>query len=325
MFHQRYIFNFAARLILIGITLGGLSAAVLAQGVTVKTDQVTLVYAQWADFGSGVHLLGRPTGSGSVTWEYSTIGGSLVAKATIKGTLYVDSFDYGPTVQRGARLIISFQNAAQTEIGFRFKDLCCALRGGNANDPHSQLSINESFASSELTSVFLGVTGLLDGGEQGRPWEPLARALERGANDSASTIVKAPGNKKYDVIVNNGNNDFGGEPHAVGSPVTSGLVQLTRDKGQVTGHVKGTLYWDALFGGGCTRLIIDFQNLNGTTLSQKTIDRCGTGGNANDAGNKLAVDQSFTSGSLMQIRLRVGTVLQDGSLRNVVTNNYGWK
>jgi len=123
MFHHRLVTRLVAA-VAIAVTLGAGSLTSLAQGVTVKTDQITLVYAQWADFGSGVHLLGRPTGSGSVTWEYSTIGGSLVAKATIKGTLYVDSSDYGPTTQRGARLLIWFENASGTEIGFRSKDLC---------------------------------------------------------------------------------------------------------------------------------------------------------------------------------------------------------
>jgi hypothetical protein len=305
----------------IAITLGILCPTAWAQGVIVKTDQITLENAQ-ADFGSGFHVFGRPLGGGSITWNYSTAGGSLVARATVKGTLYVDTANTLPNTPYGARLLIYFENAAGTELGFRNKDLCCILPTTNANDAQNQLAINESFVSSELASVFVGVVVLIRSREQGRPWYSMAIAMGAG-HPSASASSAAPVNKKHDVRFNNGNNDFGGDTHLVGSPITSGLLQLTRNGGSVTARVKGTLYWDTLFGNGCTRLIIDFQDLNGTNIRQKMIDRCGSGGNANDSANKLSVDESFTSGSLMKVRLRVGT-LQDGNFRNVETRAYGW-
>jgi hypothetical protein len=305
MFQHRFIFNLASRLAIIGLTLGGLSAAARAQGIIVKTDQIT-INADMADFGSGLHLLGTPTGSGSVKWEYATVAGSLSAKATIQGTLYVDSLD-----PYCSRLTIEFKNSAGTNLTApRIKDLC-GNGGGNANLSFNQAAINESFASSELNTVVLRTNPL----QNGAP-------ITTSSNNTGTS--KAPASKDHDVIINDGNNDFGRDPHVAGSPSTSASVQLTRDRGNVTGRVKGTLYWDALFAGGCTRLIIDFENANGTNLSEKIIDRCGTGGNANDSGNKLGVDQSFTSGSLVQIHLRMGTLLQDGSFRNVVTRTYGW-
>lgn len=306
MFHHRFISNLAILLIIVGVALGGPSLAAQAQGVAVKTDQIT-INGEQADFGSGLHVAGTPTGGGSVKWEYSTGAGSLVAKATVQGTLYVDSLD-----PYCARLTTEFKNAVGTNLTApRIKDIC-GLGGGNANLSFNQAAINESFASSELSSVVLHTFPLINGAPTTLP----------GINNTGTS--KAPTIKDHGVIINNGNNDFGKDPHVAGSPTTNALVRLTRNNGNVTGHVNGTLYWDALFAGGCSRLIIDFQNLSGTSLNQKTIDRCGTGGNANDSGNKLAVDQSSTSGSLMQIRLRVGTVLQDGSFRNVVTKTYGW-
>jgi hypothetical protein len=304
MLHHRFIFNLATRFTIIGLSLGCLSAAVRGQGV-VKTDQIT-INGEQADFGSGLHLLGTPTGGGSVKWEYSTVNGSLSAKATVQGTLYVDSLD-----PYCARLTIEFKNAAGTKLtAARVKDIC-GLGGGNANLSFNQLAINESFTSSELNSVFLRTNPLVNGAP-----------IDVTSHNTGTS--NAPGSKAHDVIINNGNTDFGRDPHVAGSPSTSASVQLTRDQGNVTGRVKGTLYWDSLFAGGCTRLIIDFENASGTNLNEKTIDRCGTGGNANDAGNKLAIDQSFTSGSLVQIHLRVGTLLQDGSFRNVVSKTFGW-
>src|ERR1700720_877160 len=76
----------------VATTLGVLSSVAQAQGLTVKMDEVK-IDGGTADFGSGAHALGSPTGSGTVKWEFSTVNGSLTARATVSGTVYWDSLD----------------------------------------------------------------------------------------------------------------------------------------------------------------------------------------------------------------------------------------
>jgi len=138
------------------------------------------------------------------------------------------------------------------------------------------------------------------------------------SGSSFQDVAGLPNVKKYEVNINNGQADFGTRLHAGGGPTGSALIKLSYDAvGNVTGLVDGTLYWDSLFAGGCSQLIIEFRNVNGTTLSSETIEKCGAGGNANDAGNKKSVNKSFSRGSLMQIVLRLGILLPDGSFQNV--------
>jgi hypothetical protein len=87
----------------------------------------------------------------------------------------------------------------------------------------------------------------------------------------------------------------------------------------VTGLVSGTLYYDSLFSKGCAQMEIFFENSGGSTIKSGTVQNCGPGGNANDAVNKKNVDETFSSGSLFKIRLRVGQVLPDGSFVRVQT------
>jgi hypothetical protein len=119
-------------------------------------------------------------------------------------------------------------------------------------------------------------------------------------------------------IINNGPTDFGSGTHSFGGP--SGNATITFDwnntSGQIvsTGRVRGTLYWDSLFSGGCARLTIRFLNSGGTALATRVIDECGPGGDANNAGNKTAVDQSFASADLFNISLRVAEIGNGGEV-----------
>jgi len=129
---------------------------------------------------------------------------------------------------------------------------------------------------------------------------------------------------QYDKF-NSGPADFGGPNHSLGGPSADAVVTFDYDTstGQViaTGRVRGTLYWDDLFRGGCTRLTIRFRNQNDSNLAVRTIDECGPGGDANSTANKTQVDETFSSANLTYIRLTVGELRSDGTLAGAVSDN----
>jgi hypothetical protein len=248
----------------LAIAYGALSA----RAVVLKTDQIKLNGGDWgSDFGSGLHIAGAPSGSGTVTWDYSSPSGSLIAKATVKGTLYWDAFGSGC-----AKVTITFENASHTAIATRTimtgKNFCASdadkSPGGNANDSHNQAVVDESFSDPHLFFVRVKVP----------------------ANSPSSKTSEAPqdgppfsfGNS----IINSGTADFGSGTHVAGSPSQDAVISLFRNdtRGTVDALVGGTLYWDSLAGAGCAQMIVDFQTATGTTLSSKTLKKCGPGGNA---------------------------------------------
>ncbi len=109
-----------------------------------------------------------------------------------------------------------------------------------------------------------------------------------------------------------GQSDFGGSSHASGVPVGDAAVTFdwSTATGQLisTGRVRGTLYWDALFSGGCSRLTIRFLNASRVLIQQRVIDECGPGGDANNAANKTVIDESLSSVNLFTITLRLDEV-----------------
>jgi hypothetical protein len=126
--------------------------------------------------------------------------------------------------------------------------------------------------------------------------------------------------------INNGNTDFGFNSHSGGGPSSDGIISLfLNNDGRVFGRVNGVLYWDALVGGGTSRMFTDFQNGNGTRLTlQPRIDEVtGVGGDANAIRNKVLVLQTFNNASLFTIRLRVGKV-SNGRFVDVVTKTYSF-
>jgi hypothetical protein len=117
--------------------------------------------------------------------------------------------------------------------------------------------------------------------------------------------------------INNGSADFGGSAHAGGGPAGAAIITYdwtTTTTGLlgITGRVRGTLYWDALWSSGCARLTIRYRNSANANLAVRTFNRCGPGGNANSSANKLAVDDSFGSTALDNITLTTA-VVQNGN------------
>jgi len=284
--------QFVSRLLIAALlvfTLGHVDT--FAQSQVIKVDHFK-IDGYLCDFGTGTHLAFHPTGDASLTWSFATVNGQLAKTARVQGTLYVDTISAGGC----ANITIKFQNGS-TALATRILHTQCPSPGGDANLSANQLQVDESFTSTELISVFVQTDSI---------------------NPTSSLFVStAPSLQRSNVNINNGNTDFGTGLHAAGTPTGSGVVMLTVSSGSVSALVNGTLYWDSLFSGGCAQLIIDFENAAGTNLSTKTIKKCGTGGNANDAGNHTDVNQTFVSGSMMQVRLRVGTVMGDGSFQSV--------
>jgi hypothetical protein len=279
--------------------LAALSPAVQAQGgLTVKTDNVKIDFGT-ADFGIKPHALGSPTVSAELDWVFSTVNGSLHARAGVVGVLFLDSLDPGC-----ARVTIEFKSSSGASLASRHKDVCVTTTGHNANDSTNQAEVREEFGSSDLNQVVVQTHSVVNG---------------RVVSTSPAFTSTAPNVKKHDVKINSDNADFGNGLHAGGGPTGSGLVQFTRENGSLKGLVSGTLYYDSLFSEGCAQLIIDFENSAGNALKTETVKKCGPGGNANDAVNKKTVDGTFTSGSLFKIRLRAGQVLPDGSVVRVQT------
>jgi hypothetical protein len=264
----------------------------------VKTDQVKINFGT-ADFGFGGSALGSPTNDGLVFWLYSSVNGSLQAKARVSGVLFLDSLEPGC-----ARLTMEFKSSSGAILATRNKDICVTTTGHNANDSTNLLQVLEDFAAGDLNQVILKTHSVVN---------------DHVVSTSPAFTSTAPNVKKNDVIINSNDADFGTGTHAGGGPTGSGLVKLTRNNGNVTGLVSGTLYYDSLFSEGCAQMEIFFENSAGTSIHSETIKKCGPGGNANDVVNKKNVEETFSSGSLFKIRLRVGQVLSDGSFVRVQT------
>jgi hypothetical protein len=297
MSHHRFIIMvFTA--VAIAMTVGALSPVALAQeGLRIKDDDIKIDFGT-ADFGAPPHAFGSPVKSGGVAWFFfSTEYGGFYAEALVDGVLFLDSLDPGC-----ARLTIEFKSGSGAILATRNKDVCVTAKGHNANDSTNQALILEDFHASDLNQVVFRTHSVVNG---------------LIVSTSPAFTSTAPNSKNHNVIINSDSADFGKGFHAGGGPTGSALVQLKRDNGNVKGLVSGTLYYDNLLSEGCAQIIILFENSSGSALKTVTVKKCGPGGNANDDVNKKTVDETFTSGSLFRIRLRVGQVLQDESFIKV--------
>src|SRR5262245_56728517 len=134
--HRRLIWA-----IFIALALALLPAALSparAQSITVKTDDVMIdggTTGANADFGAGFHGTGHPFQFGHVQWDLSTVGGSLMVKATVSGTVYYDSLNSTGC----ARLFIKFVGDSGTKQVT--VDTQCPAPGGDANLSANKTSV----------------------------------------------------------------------------------------------------------------------------------------------------------------------------------------
>lgn len=114
--------------------------------------------------------------------------------------------------------------------------------------------------------------------------------------------------------IEGGRVDFGNGTHTLGSPDGNGVITYdyaVNNNGLMvaTGRVRGTLYWDSYFSGGCARLTIRFRDFFANNLAIRQSDFCGPGGEANSTQNKLAIDHSFSHIDLWNVRITVQEVV----------------
>src|SRR3954471_10677973 len=72
-----------------------------------------------ADFGSGNHSFGGPSGNATITYDWSVVGGQIISTGRVRGTLYVDSA-FGSTC---ARLTIRWRNTGNTNLNSINRDI----------------------------------------------------------------------------------------------------------------------------------------------------------------------------------------------------------
>jgi hypothetical protein len=293
-----------ASVTLIALSLVALSPAAQS-AVTASCGYRDSIFNGEVDFGSGNHSLGAPANPGTVSWRLAASNGAVFATARVQGTLFLDKLGAGC-----ARLRINFQDVNSNNLQGTTDRRFCGP-GFNANSPSNHLAIDvTSLPNSQLRRVQL----TLGEGQTAGTIEDLHTGSSVGP--SANLIIPD--------TINNGSNDFGGNSHSGGGPSSPAHMSLTlANNGIVFGNVDGVLYWDALFGGGTSQIITDFQRSDGTTLQSRTNRVTGPGGNANDDHNKVGVVRSFNSSSLSRIRLRVGGIVNGGFV-NVVTRTYAY-
>jgi len=116
-----------------------------------------------------------------------------------------------------------------------------------------------------------------------------------------ATTADAAVVKEGEFRLTEGVADFGSGNHSFGGP--DGYATDTDDISFVDGQmvaskrIRGTLYWDSL-DPGCARVTIRFRTRLNHTLATRTRMVCGAGGDANDAGNQRAIDESFAAPGL---------------------------
>lgn len=281
----RPLMRFFLAAAIISGTLAALGSG--AQGAVVQTT-FRKINAGSADFGSGNHSFGSPSGNATISYDWSTATGQLRSTGRVRGTLYWDSLFSGR-----ARLTISFRNAANTTIALRTINLPATggnAPGGDANSPDNKIAVDESFGSVNLFTIVLTVAEIQSGVE---------------VNPISSTIAQVI-QKSFPVTINNGKADFGDGGHHFGRPDNPGFITFSRNiDGTVTGVVDGTLYYDSFDDNSCAVMEIAHRDSNGGILRDRTRENCGPGGDANNQANQRFINEPLNSGSLSDIRIIV--------------------
>lgn len=297
------------------IVLGLLTASLPAWGVTSGVDRNVLAGSGGADpgnadFGSGFHANGVPSGPYTVSWDYTAVNGVVVVTARVSGTLYVDRLGSGCS-----RLLVNFQDINFNNL-FATQVVQFCGPGFDANNSANQHAVGiVSPADARIRHVQLVIgSGATTGQIQ---------------NDRATTeffpIVTAS------EIIDSGTADLGGAGpilHLFGAPVVPYSASiLLQDNGVVKGDVNGVLFWDST-AAGTACAIIDFKSPTGAILATSTVSvTAPAGGNALQTSNQKSLDRAFSNASLFAIRLRVGTgtgtaTAPCSSMTGVTTKNY---
>lgn len=115
-----------------------------------------------------------------------------------------------------------------------------------------------------------------------------------------------------------GRADFGGDPHLVGKPTTSGKICWST--GSASGAIlEGQLYYDDLFTAGCAHINAEFRTAVGGQLVSRYVNRvCSTGG------LKQKSVFSQVNGNVRVITIRLFTsATANGAQTSVGTKTFG--
>ncbi len=272
-----------------------------------------------ADFGGGFHDGVTPTGlpgapadapaaqvpAATVTWDYSTISRQVVAKARVRGVLIVNS----PGIGRAAA-IVEFKRLNGSVLASRTFDTGARV-GGNPNNRLNQLLVDTELLHPELHRVSIRIGTL----------EVMSLSPRFTQSRSIESIANSTSVREDTLSVLHGHADFGKGSHESGAPSQPARITFVRTGGVMKATVDGTLYWDH-FMFGTARLIIDFCGPDGQAIAPtRTIPLQGVGGNANFGVNKKSVLETFESGNLVFVKLRVGEVV-DGVFRELDSGTY---
>ena len=263
----------------------GLLFAGQINAVVVQTANRTINNGR-ADFGSGNHSFGGPSGAATITFDWSPNAGLIRSTGRVRGTLYWDSlFSSGC-----ARLTIRFRNSSNTTLDTRTIDECGT--GGDANNASNRTPVDVSFASVNLANILLTTSEVVNNTEVGAASAPVITQVTQ---------------KVYSVKVENGAADFGDGNHSFGSPDEPGQIFFRRNaNGTMTSIVNGILYWDSSNNDGCSELHLFRRTINGGILDDPSFLNCGPGGNANSQSNQLFVFQdTFTGGTVFDLVMEV--------------------
>jgi hypothetical protein len=122
-------------------------------------------------------------------------------------------------------------------------------------------------------------------------------------------------------ILNTGSADFGNGGHYLGSPTQPYTItwdySVSGSTLIKTPRIQGYLYVDSLFGGGCARLRVLYQNHTGTTITSQTLQVCGPGFDANNQLNQLKVDVSKSGVEIARVRLITGFGSSSSTIQDV--------
>lgn len=291
---------------LAGAFLLALNSVALAEFILVEDIPVMIdgTDGNKADFGrGGAHFNGKPSDFGHVFWQYDVVDGAIVAKAQVRGAVYLDQFEPGFVVLEIQYLDL---NGIPITNGIRRigENMGFALFG--ANDLDHQMVVLDSFQASNLHKVSLR-TSSFDGG-----------------SDEKTVTV---GDKKFNAKLtsSDGRAAFGAGGYTCTQsgctgPIGNAKVSFSRVNGNITGSVDGTLYWNGALA-GVPQLKIEYLDVNGAHIgvADKVKNQTSPGGsNPNNTANQLVVHAAgaatgttVTSGRLWAIRLTVGRVVRD--------------
>jgi hypothetical protein len=248
-----------------------------------------------ADFGTGAHYLGSPTGPYTVTWDYSVSGGTLIKTAHIHGYLYVDKLFGGGC----ARLKILYLNLAGTTITSQTSQFCGP--GGDANNQTNQFLVDAQKSSVDIARVRLTIaagssTSTFVDGPSATWTEPQIAIQQDTLNNGDWTYTLFDATTNFGVHIFP--SEFFGDPY-----------------GSMDASLYGFLTASDLI--TTPRVVFDYIDANGVIFDQDVWD-IGPGSGFTPFSSR------FNVANIFKVRVRLGETGPAGGFFNVVSKTYAF-